>query len=195
MKVYSVAGRLVSIFRLIGLVSLVSIMLPLSAFCAAEKLIDSSEYKEKDFQKGCITDYNDLVKGDRIDWLWVKPGVALADYTLSIDKFESKAEDIRSSLVDDIKSVFKETLGKLKGDKGYLSAGICIYEVQKFSPAKAWIPFAGGHQMQAGVGVEMILSDKGKMVAKFRHFARSGSRLEDAAEETAADLKKYISRH
>jgi len=91
--------------------------------------------------------------------------------------------------------VFKEVLGKLKGDKGSLSASMCIFDVQKFSPGKAWIPYAGGHLMQAGVGVEMILTDKGKTVATFRHFARNGSRLEDAAEENAKDLKKYISKH
>lgn len=195
MKVFVIVGRLFSAVRLIGLVSLVSILFPLSAFCAAEKLVDSKEYKEKEFQKGCIADYNDMTKGDRIDWVWSKSGVTLADYALSIDKFENKTDDIRSSQVDDVKSVFKESFGKLKGDKGSLSASICIYEVQKFSPGKAWIPFAGGNLMKAGLGVEMILSDKGKPVAKFRHFAREGSSLEDAAQETSGDLKKYISKH
>jgi hypothetical protein len=170
-------------------------MIPLSALCAPEKLVDSDEYKGKDFLKGCITDYKELAKGDGIDWVWLAPGVTLADYSLTIAKFENKTEEIRSAQLEDIKSVFKEFLGKLKGSKGTLSANICIYEVQKFSPGKAWIPFAGGHQMQAGVGVEMILSDKGKTVARFRHFARNGSRLEDAAEETATDLKKYVSKH
>jgi hypothetical protein len=175
--------------------SLVAIIFPLSALCASEKLIDSDDYKDKDFHKGCITDYKELVKGDRIDWVWLSSGATLADYSLSIAKFEDKTDEIKSSQLDDIKSVFKDILGKLKGSKGSLSASICIYEMQKFSPGKAWIPFAGGHQMQAGIGVEMILSDKGKTVAKFRHFARNGSRLEDAAEETANDLKKYISKH
>jgi hypothetical protein len=195
MKVFSIAGRLISVVRLISLVSLVAVIFPLSVFCASEKLVDSDEYKKKDFQKGCITDYMDLAKGDRIDWVWVSPGVTLADYALSIAKFENNTDDIRSSQIDDIKSVFKEFFGKLKGNKGSLSASMCIYEVQKFSPGKAWIPYAGGHLMNAGLGVEMIVSDKGKTVAKFRHFARNGSRLEDAAEEVAGDLKKYISKH
>ena len=195
MKVFSIAGSLISTVRLISLVALVAIMFPLSAFCGSDKLVDNDEYKEKDFHKGCITDYKDLVKGDNIDWVWISSGVKLADYSLSIVKFEILSDEVRCSQVDDFKSVFKEVLGKLKGDKGSLSASMCIFDVQKFSPGKAWIPYAGGHLMQAGVGVEMILTDKGKTVATFRHFARNGSRLEDAAEENAKDLKKYISKH
>ena len=195
MKAISVEVRFISIIRRICLVTLVSMLFPLSAICGSEKLVDSKDYKDKDFQKGCITDYKDLEKGDRIDWVWVNSGVTLADYKLTIDKFENVTDDIKNSQVEDVKSVFKEFLGKLKGNKGTLTASMCIYEVQKFSPGKAWIPYAGGHMMQAGLGVEVILSDKGKTVAKIRHYARQGSRHEDAAEETASDLKKYISKH
>lgn len=195
MTAFSTAPGCIAKIRCFGLVMLIASMFPCSAFCNSEMLTDSNEYKDKDFHKGCISDYKDLAKGDRIDWIWAKSGVKLADYALSIDKFENLTDDIRSSQVDDIKSIFKEFFGKLKGGKGTLSASMCIYEVQKFSPGKAWIPYAGGHLMNAGLGVEMILSDKGKTVAKIRHFARQGSRLEDAAEETAADLKKYISKH
>lgn len=195
MNVIFAAMRLITSARLFACMSLIAIMFPLSAFCSSDMLVDSKEYREKDFQKGCITDYKDLAKGDRIDWVWVNSGVTLADHSLSIDKFENLTDDIRGSQVDDIKSVFKEFLGKHKGDNGTLSASMCIYEVQKFSPGKAWIPFAGGSLMKAGLGVEMILSAKGKPVAAFRHFAREGARLEDAAQEVASDMKKYISRH
>ena len=190
-----VAMRFISSVRLTAIVSLVVIMFPLSAFCSSDMLVDSKEFREKDFQKGCITDYKDLAKGDNIDWVWVNSGVTLADYGLAINKFENKTADIRNSQVDDIKSVFKEILEKHKGSKGTLSASVCIYEVQKFSPGKAWIPFAGGNLMQAGLGVEMIVSNKGKTVAMFRHFAREGARLEDAAQEVAGNLRKYVSNH
>ncbi|MDA8430404.1 MAG: hypothetical protein M0T70_14220 [Geobacteraceae bacterium] len=190
-----VARRFIPVVRLVVILSAVVIMLPLSAFCSPDMLVDSKEYGEKDFRKGCITDYKDLAKGDNIDWVWVKPGVTLADYGLAITTFENKTDDIRNSQVDDIKSVFKEILEKHKGDKGTLSARMCIYEVQKFSPGKAWIPFAGGNLMQAGLGVEMIVSNKGKAVAAFRHFAREGARLEDAAQEVASDIREYLSKH
>lgn len=172
------------------------VMFPVIAYCSPERLVDSSDYKDKDFVKGCMSDYGDMVKGDDIDWVWASPGTSLAGHKLSIVKFDNKIDDLRSAQLDEIKSIFKEFLGKLKGDKGTLSADICIYDVQKFSAGKAWIPFAGGHQMQAGIGVEMVIkSTGGKVIAKFRHFAREGSRVEDAAQEVAEDLKKYISKH
>ena len=170
------------------------IMFPVIVFCSPERLVDSSDYKDEDFKKGCLSDYGDLVKGDDIDWVWVSPGTTLAGHKLSMAKLDNKTEELRKAQVDEIKDIFKEFLGKLQGGKEALSADICIYEVQKFSAGKAWIPFAGGHQMQAGIGVELVIKNAGgKSVAKFRHFAREGSRVEDAAQEVAEDIKKYIS--
>ena len=170
------------------------IMFPVIAFCSPERLVDSSDYKDKDFIKGCLSDYGDLVKGDDVEWVWVSPGTTLAGHKLSLAKLDNKTEELRKAQVDEIKDIFKEVLGKLKGDKEALSADICVYEVQKFSSGKAWIPFAGFHQMQSGIGVELVIKNAGgKPVAKLRHFAREGARVEDAAQEVAEDLKKYIS--
>jgi len=172
------------------------VMFPVIAYCSPERLVDSSDYKDKNFIKGCVADYGDMVKGDDIDWVWINPGMSLAGHRLSVATFDNKTDELRNAQVEEIKSTFKEFLGKLKGDKETLSADICIYEVQKFSASKAWIPFAGGHQMQAGIGVELVIKGSGgKTVAKFRHFAREGSKVEDAAQEVAEDLKKYISKH
>ncbi len=162
----------------------------------ADKFIESDEYKDKEFKKGCISDYSGLVEGDDIKWVWIAPGVKLADYKINVASFSDPSGEIRKSQVDGIKNTFKEILEKNNGSKGILNADVCIYEVQKFSQGKAWIPFAGGHQMQAGVGAELVLKDAGKkIIAKFRHFAREGAQIELAAEEVADDLKKYISRH
>lgn len=174
---------------------MITMLFPVVAMSAPERLTESSEYKDKDFRKGCISDYANMVKGDDIDWVWVSPGLKLANYRVSLGKFENYADELRSSQVDEVKSIFKEYLGKLKGQNGALVADMCVYEVQKFSPGKAWIPFAGGHQMQAGVGVELTVKEKGKLIAKFRHFAREGAKIEDAAQEVAEDLKKYFSKN
>jgi hypothetical protein len=190
------SGRCITFIRGICLVSLLVLSIPLTALCSPERLVDSNDYKGKDFAKGCISDYSDMVKGDDLDWVWISPGTALANYRISLGTFDNKSEDMRSSQVEGVKNTYKEILAKLKGDKGVLTADICIYEFQKFSAGKAWIPFAGGHQMQAGIGVEMVLKDRGgKTVAKFRDMARSGMQPEDAAEESATNLKKFIGKH
>lgn len=186
-----------AVTKCIFLFSLLVMLIPMSAFCSPERFVDSSDYKDKDFVKGCISDYSDLVKGDDIDWVWISPGTVLANYKISIGKFENEAEDLRSSHVEGVKNTYDEILSKVRGNgKEVLTADICIYEFQKFSAGKAWIPFAGGHQMQAGIGVEMILKDKrGKTVAKFRDMSRNGTQPEDAADESATNLKKYIDKH
>ena len=176
---------------------MVALLFPLAAFCSPERLVESKDYKDKDFVKGCISDYSDLVKGDDIDWVWISPDTQLAHYTIVIGKFENTSAELRSSQVEEVKSAYKEVLSKAKGDgKDVLTADICVYEYQKFSPGKAWIPFVGGHQMQAGIGAEVVLRDSGgKTVAKIRDMSRSGSTAADAADESANNLRKYIGKH
>src|SRR5450631_1899362 len=121
-----ISGRFTSLIRNMCVVSLLILVLPLTALCSPEKLVDSGDYKGKDFIKGCIRDYSDMVKGDDIDWVWISPGTVLANYKISIGTFENLAEDLRSSQVEGVKSTYKEILSKVKGDgKGVLSADMC----------------------------------------------------------------------
>jgi hypothetical protein len=190
-------GRYKTFTRCICISFLLVLLIPLAALCSPERLVDSSDYKDKDFVKGCISDYSNMVKGDDLDWVWISPGTVLANYRISVGKFENISEELRSSQVEGVKNTYKEILSKARGGgKDVLTADICIYEFQKFSAGKAWIPFAGAHQMQAGMGVELILKDKkGKIVAKIRDMARAGAQAEDAADESATNLKKFIGKH
>ncbi|TWJ11121.1 hypothetical protein [Geobacter argillaceus] len=177
--------------------ALIFIALPGISQASPKRLVDSSDYKDKDFQKGVITDYADMIEGDDIDWVWIKPEAKLAQYKLKVGKTENKSEIRSKSLVDQVKSTFKDSFADMdaKSDKG-LTADVCIYEAQNMSMGKAWIPFVGVHQMQAGIGIEMVLHDENdKPVAKFRHFARKGMQLEAAVQEAAGDLMKYIAKH
>jgi hypothetical protein len=176
----------------------VALPTPPSAWSAPEKLVNSSEFKDKDFVKCNITNYSDMAKGDDIEWLWVDPVVKLAQYKLKVGKMENKSEIKSKSMVEMVKKTFGDTFDDMdvKTAKGTLTADLCIYDAQNFSSGKAWIPFVGGHQMQAGIGIEMVLvNDKGKSVAKFRHFAREGVQIEAAAQEVVADFMKYITKN
>ena len=179
-------------------VMLALFIFPNYAECTPAKLVESSEYKEKDFHKGIITDYSNMVDGDDVQWVWIDPAIKLSQYGLKVGKVENRS-DLRSrSMVETVRNVFKDTFAdlKAKGGKGTLSADLCIYEAENFSAGKAWIPFAGGHQMQAGIGIEMVLRDaRNRTVGKFRHFAREGAQIEAAAQEVAGDLMKYIASH
>jgi hypothetical protein len=170
----------------------------MTGLCSQDRFVDSNEYKDKDLHRGNINDYTDMVKGDDIDWVSANAAQDLAQYKIMLGKVENKSDKHSKALVEAVKSTFKSAFEDMdsKGNKGTLTAELCIFETQDFSPGKAWIPFVGGHQMQAGIGIEMILVDaNNKTVAKFRHFARRGAALETAAEEAAGDLTKYIGKH
>jgi hypothetical protein len=76
-----------------------------------------------------------------------------------------------------------------------LHADICVYDIQPYSFGKRFIPFTGGYLSQAGVGIEVILRDGDKNIAMFRHFAREGSSIKDAADEVSQDITKYMLKH
>jgi hypothetical protein len=182
------------IFSIIAAVLLASA----SGVSAADKLVDSSDYSDKDFNKCIITDYSDMVDGNDIQWVWTDPAVKLSQYKLKVGKVENKSKIRSKSLVTSVKSTFEETFADRdsNGESGTLTADICIYEAEHFSAGKAWIPFVGGHQMQAGMGVEMVLRDGSKKtVAKFRHSAREGAEIDAATQEVANDLLQYLSDH
>jgi hypothetical protein len=174
------------------------LFIPTAALCSPKKLMDDSEYSDKEFRKCIIKDYADMVDGDDIRWVWTDPAVKLAAYRIKEGKVENKSDMHSRSMLETVKTVFKDTFADMaaKGEKGTLTADICIYEAENFSGGKAWIPFVGAHQMQAGLGVEMVLRDaKNRTVGKFRHSAREGAQIENAAQEVAGDLMKYIGDH
>jgi hypothetical protein len=174
------------------------LLMPAAALCSPKKLVDDSEYSDKEFRKCIIKDYADMVDGDDIRWVWTDPNVKLAAYRIKEGKVENKSEMRSRSMLETVKTVFKDTFADMaaKGEKGTLTADICVYEAENFSGGKAWIPFVGAHQMQAGLGVEMVLRDaKNRTVGKFRHSAREGAQIENAAQEVAGDLMKYIGDH
>jgi hypothetical protein len=182
--------------RIICLVFIVAVFFPTAALSGSDKLIDDNEYKDQNFHKGIIKDYSDMIKGDRVDWVWVNPSEKLGQYKIKVGTISNKSDSHSKSLVDSVKSIFTSMLADIAGTKGTLTAELCITEVQNYAPGKAWIPFAGGHQMQAGIGIEMILRDQNnKIVAKLRHFDRRGIDVKDAAEEAADHLVNYISKH
>jgi hypothetical protein len=174
------------------------LFIPAAALCSPKKLVDDSEYSDKDFRRCIIKDYADMVDGDDIGWVWTDPNVKLSAYRIKEGKVENRSEMRSRAMLETVKTVFKDTFADMeaKGEKGTLTADICVYEAENFSGGKAWIPFVGAHQMQAGLGVEMVLRDaRNRTVAKFRHSAREGAQIENAAQEVAGDLMKYIGDH
>jgi len=71
-----------------------------------------------------------------------------------------------------------------------------IYWAQRANRSKRFIPYAGGHLAQAGVGIELVISDeKGDIVCKIRHSGREGSQLKNAAEELIDEVTRFLAEN
>ncbi len=166
-----------------------------------KRFLDSDEAKESaEYKQGCsITDYGNLVAADGVNWAWVDPATKIgapAPIEILPVKNRSNVTDtaLAGNLEADLKQAF-ERIGKPAGKKG-LKADSCIYWVQRADPARAWIPYAGGHMMQAGIGVELTIFDaSGRPVAKIRHDGRQGMAPSEAAAEVADDIANYVRDH
>lgn len=165
-----------------------------------ERFVDSESYKEKDeFRSAIIEDYDDLVAGEDIEWLWVKDGVKLADYKFKLDgKFVNKSEINDKGMMSTFNENFDEIVNSRneKASKGTVSVEGGVYWAERMSRGKMWIPYAGGHLAQAGVGVELIFKNsKGEVIAMVRHSGRQGDKPEEAAEELLDDLANFVADH
>ena len=150
----------------------------------------------KEYGKGIIEDYSDMSATDTIEWLWVALGVDLGKYRFNV----AKVENITVIADGKMEEVFEDTLPRSLDRAGskdkkapVLNVEGAVYWAQRANRAKWWIPYAGLHLAQAGVGVELIFTnDKGETVAKMRHSGREGDNLENAAEELVDDIAQFI---
>lgn len=179
--------------RLRGLwpVMLVALFLSVSAIA---KGVDEDDLDDEG--RGIIENYGDMVEGDDINWVWIKPGVVLSDYRIDVGEFENLSGANDDDMLDELNEGFRKALAKLSSRKdrsGTLTTQNAVHWAERGKPGKRWIPYAGHHLAQAGVGVEMVFrNSSGEIVAKVRHSAREGDDLEDAAEEIVDDIVDWI---
>lgn len=149
--------------------------------------------------RGIIQNYDDMSEGGHIEWIWVAPGTNLSKY-----RFEVKGvENLTTSVDDDMGEVMEKVLPralarstKVGADAPLLTVDGAIYWAQRANRAKLWIPYAGGHLAQAGVGIELVFKDaSGNVVATLRHSGREGDKLEDAANELVEEINGFIRSH
>src|SRR5512136_2996977 len=100
-----------------GFLFLLAVLLciPAVAFGSPKKLVNDSEYSDKDFRKCIIKDYSDMVDGDDIKWVWTDPAVKLDGYKIKEGKVENKSEMRSKSMVETVKNVFRDTFADMEG--------------------------------------------------------------------------------
>ena len=172
-------------------------LLALAAFTACASGVPEEELK--DFGKGIITDYSNMQEGEDIQWYWIAPGTKLADHHCTL----ASSENLTTTVDHDLRDVLKEELPEViqracsrDASAPPLKVDTAVYWTERANTAKAWIPFAGGHLMQAGVGMEVVFKDtSGKIVAKIRQSGREGHELKDAAREIFDDIGQFVREH
>jgi hypothetical protein len=147
----------------------------------------------KDYGRGIIKDYSDMKESDEIEWVWLQQGMRLSDHRLAVRSFEN----LTAVADEDMEQVLEKGLSKALGSKDpaapVLHVESAVYWAQRASRSKRWIPYAGGHLAQAGVGIELVFLDEGgAIVCKVRHSGREGDQLQDAAEELIDDVRRFI---
>lgn len=163
---------------------------------AADRFQDSDEAKDPAYKQGCvITDYSDMTSGDGVNWVWIAPGTKLGGAgKVEIATVKNISDVTDAALAGNVEANFKqafERVGKTVGPGG-LKVVSCVYWVDRANTGKMFIPFAGGHLAQAGVGIELIVQDpSGATVAKIRHDGRSGSAPSDAAAAVVDDVVNF----
>lgn len=174
-----------------------SVVVASPAYAKKGRLVDSEEYKDEDFEKGCIEDYTDMTEGDGVEWVYVAPGVKLKDYGVEVSGWKNKSEVGAKSMLKAVEENWDEMASdRLGGSKGTLQGTGCVYWAERSSEGKRWIPYAGGHLAQAGVGLELTLTNsKGDIIAKIRHSGRQGSQIEEAVEEVVDDMVAFLEDH
>ena len=164
--------------------------LPVSTFAAVPK-----EHLDE-HGRGIIQDYSDMNEDGDIEFAWIAPGTRLSTYRFKAGKFENLSTSVDDDMEAVVQTMLPRALAKAAraGDAApELTVDSAIYWAQRANRAKMWIPYAGGHLAQAGVGIELVFRDaSGKIVAKIRHSGREGDALEAAAEELVDDVAGYV---
>lgn len=153
----------------------------------------------KEYGRGIIKDYSDMNEGDGVEWLWQRPGVRLSEHRFELKTFETLTAVSDVDMEETCRKAIPRTLenaGSKDSTAPLLYVEGAIYWAQRANKSKRFIPYAGGHLAQAGVGIELvILDEKGDVVCKIRHSGREGSQLKDAAAELIDDIARFIAEN
>ncbi|HEX7341666.1 MAG TPA: hypothetical protein VF269_05260 [Rhodanobacteraceae bacterium] len=179
-------------FVLLGLLALTAV----PAFASSGNGLKSDI---KDNGRGIITNYGNMQEGSDVQWYWIAPGAKLSSYRCKVGTVKNLTtivdHGLRDTLKSDVPAVFNRDCSSAKGAKS-LTVDVGVYWAERANRHKAWIPFAGAHLAQAGVGIEMVFHDaSGKIIAKLRDSGREGSKLGEAADDVLDDISKFIHDH
>lgn len=181
------------------------LLLSSEAFAKKDKFVESDEYKEKKAPTGFIKNYEGMIEGKDIKWVYLKEGIKFGKYdSVKIESFETIAnksnKDIQKGLKENFEASFQRIGKKVSGSGALIIKG-AMYKVDEYDVGKkvgmSFIPGAGGilshTQGNPTVGVEIIIIDAAtkEEIARIRHEAQDPT-LSSAAAEAADDIANFV---
>lgn len=146
--------------------------------------------------RGIIKDYTDMRPAGDIEWVWVAPDVKLSAYRFKVQPIENLTVIVDASMEETLDTGLPKSLeraGSRDEASPVLTVETAVYWAQRANRSKWFIPYAGLHLAQAGVGIELVFkNEEGEVVAKIRHSGREGDKLQDAAQELVDDVAQYV---
>lgn len=177
--------------RILTALILSAFLLPIASAQAAVPEDNLAEYGH-----GIITNYTDLDEGEVIEWIWIAPGVQLSTYRFELGDVENLTLLVDEDMDQILHSGFPKVLqraGSRDDAAPMLHIDAAVFWAERANRSKWWVPYAGGHLAQAGVGIEMIFRDgAGNVVAKMRHSGREGDELGSATQELVDEIAGFI---
>ena len=150
----------------------------------------------KKYGRGIITDYGDMKASDTVEWYWVAPGVKLSEHRYKVASAENLTVLHDTKLMEALGDALPKSLERAaaKSESApVLTVDAAIYWLQRANRAKWFIPYAGLHLAQAGVGLEVVIrNDAGEVVAKMRHSGREGDHLDAALVELIDEVAGFV---
>jgi|GEM_PF-5845435 len=165
--------------------------LPLTSLHAAVPEAQLEEYG-----RGIIEDYSDLEASEAMEWIWLEPGLDLSAHQFNVERVENLTLLVDADMEEVLEQALPKVLaraGSRDADAPVLTVEAAVFWAQRANRAKRWIPYAGDHLSQSGVGLELVMKNaEGEIVGKIRHSGREGDELKAAAQELMDDVAAFI---
>lgn len=173
------------------------LLLGLLASAPVVAQVDQENLEE--YGRGIISDYSQMHPMGEIEYAWIKPGVTLSKHAYVVDKVENLTILVDEDMLEPFLEVMPKQLNQAaRAADGaptlHVQAG--VYWAEHANLSKAWIPFAGAHVAQAGVGVELIFrNEAGDVVARIRQSGREGRQLALSSQGLSDDVARFVRNH
>ena len=164
-----------------------------SAYCADVLTKDNDFMDPEAGAWGFIPDYTDMVEGDDVNWIWIKPGLNLTGYkTVTVTEFENISTETDVMAQDLLTRNMKDGLSRRLGLKvvdrnaDITVKGAMVDYFSGNTAARYWVGFGAGEPL---VEVEVYIVDNKtkEIISKVRHQAID-STVESVIAETISDI-------